>query len=380
MRKLLLVLTWLCVAGCASEAKQTSVYYSDYVQASADYSEDVVFQSMDDTHESDPSLYQVWYGTNRKPIDPTDPSEGFSHLRDDRIHYGTCFVEVPRSHKFGSVGSSWYIRLLTWTDDRLRLESIDPMSQSAFLPSISSSLARRDAGKRTILVYIHGYNTTFEEAAIRAAQIGFDLKIEGVTAFFSWPSRGETYRYAADEATIQATEAQLSEFLDQLLTVSDADQVNILAHSMGNRALLRVVASMHARARAGEAKPFGQIVLAAPDLDVDVFKNLADAFPAVSDRTTLYVSSKDVALMGSGLVHDYPRAGFTPPVTVVDGIDTITVSDVDLSILGHTYYAEAEPVLLDIYQLLKSDAAPSTRLRLRPARNEENQPCWSLGR
>ena len=49
------------------------------------------------------------------------------------------------------------------------------------------SFARNSGEEPHALLYLHGYNTSFEEAAIRAAQIGFDLKVPGATAFFSWP-------------------------------------------------------------------------------------------------------------------------------------------------------------------------------------------------
>jgi hypothetical protein len=64
-------------------------------------------------------LYKVWFGTNREPLDPTDLSEGFSGRRGDSVHYGCCTVSSPRSHRFGSVGSSWWRRWLTLQDDRL---------------------------------------------------------------------------------------------------------------------------------------------------------------------------------------------------------------------------------------------------------------------
>jgi hypothetical protein len=67
-------------------------------------------------------LYPLWYGTNRKPIEPGDLARGFSSERDHRVHYGTCRVAVPKSHKIGGTGSPWWSRLLSWTDDRLRLD------------------------------------------------------------------------------------------------------------------------------------------------------------------------------------------------------------------------------------------------------------------
>ena len=73
------------------------------------------------------------------------------------------------------------------------------------------------------------------------------------------------------------------------------------------------------------------------------------------------------------------RAGFTPPVTVVPGIDTIEVTDIDLTLLGHGYYAEAEGVLYDMYDLLAHNSPPSRRLRLRQAGGGQSQ-YWVIAR
>src|SRR5262249_10172136 len=98
----------------------------------------------------------------------------------------------------------------------------------------------------------------------------------------------------------------------------------------------------------------------------------------VATKATLYVSSHDRAVASSGLLHKAPRAGFTPPITLVPGIDTIDVSDADLTLLGHGYYGAAEGVLYDLHALLCHNTSPDARLKLkRPA---ENGSCWRIGR
>jgi esterase/lipase superfamily enzyme len=94
---------------------------------------------------------------------------------------------------------------------------------------------------------------------------------------------------------------------------------------------------------------FGQIFLAAPDVDARYFKMVASVYPQVSDRTTLYVSARDKALGASKFLHDNTRAGHIPPITVVPGIDTVVGTDISLDFLGHGYFAEAFNVLYDMY-------------------------------
>jgi esterase/lipase superfamily enzyme len=87
----------------------------------------------------------------------------------------------------------------------------------------------------------------------------------------------------------------------------------------------------------------------------------------IADHSTLYLSSHDRALASSGLLHKAPRAGFVPPVTLVDGIDVIEVTNADLTLLGHGYYGSAEAVLYDMRELLVYGTLPDLRARLSKA-------------
>ncbi len=327
-----------------------------------------------------PMEYTVWYGTNRCPVVNHDGFQGYSNSRDTRLHRGICKVVVPKSHKFGSVGSATWKRWLTFTDDRLKVADIEILEELAFWASIKSALQQFSQDERDALIFIHGFNVTFEEAAIRAAQIGFDLNVPGITAFYSWPSKGSVLplSYSSDEATISASEQYIVEFLTQFASRTGARRVNIIAHSMGNRGLLRAIQRIAAQAATQTSKPFGQIFLAAPDVDIDLFRDLARLYPQVSERTTLYISSKDRALATSGVVHDHPRAGFYPPVTIVDELDTIEVSNIDLTLLGHSYYASAESILYDMREVLLNNSAPHHRARTTKASTEVGKVYWKV--
>ena len=318
------------------------------------------------------TLYPLWFGTNRKPFDIQDISKGFSKQRDEKLHYGICQVAVPKSHKIGSTGSLWWQRLLTLTDDSLKLqsESLKILDEIIFWDSVQQALQQHEPDEHSALVFIHGFNVSFEDAALRAAQIGFDLQVPGIMAFYSWPSQAKLMSYAADEATIEASEKYIAEFLLNLAQKTKIDKIHIIAHSMGNRGLLRAMQRILAQVQTASKVSFGQIFLAAPDVDPDLFKDLANAYHTLAQRTTLYVSSKDKALATSGIIHDHPRVGFFPPITVVEGIDTIEISNIDLTFLGHGYFADARILLEDIRDLLINNTSPNRRRgRLKPAQD-----------
>ena len=326
--------------------------------------------NLKDTAETTATLYPLWFGTNRKPVDTENISKGFSGKRDDKLHYGICQVAVPKSHKIGSTGSPWWKRLITLKDDRLKLQfkSLQILQEEAFWKNINQELKDHEINERSALVFVHGYNVNFEDAAIRAAQMGFDLQVPGITAFYSWPSQGKLLAYPVDAASIEASEKYMTEFLLNLAKKTHIEKIHIIAHSMGNRGLLRAVQRIISQVQTITNIAFGQIVLAAPDVDIDLFKELAKGYRQLAERTTLYISSKDKALATSGFIHQHDRAGFFPPVTVVEGIDTVKVSKIDLTLLGHGYFADARLVLEDIRDLLINNTSPEQRRgRLEPS-------------
>lgn len=328
-------------------------------------------------------LYEVWYGTNRVRRDGAEPAElfGTSADPDGRVHFGTCSVEIPKSHRFGSLGTPWWKRWARFelTDDHLRLREVkEQASGDAFFGAMKSELGGLREGDRQALVYLHGYNVAFEEAALRGAQMGFDLKVPGVTAFYSWPSSASLEGYFADQDRIEASEPQIAEFLVRMVRDSGARKVHLLAHSMGNRGLARAIQRIAAQAHEAGDVRFGQIILAAPDVSVGLFKEIARVYPELSERTTLYASAKDRALAMSKFLQDATRAGFTPPITVVPGIDTVEVTDIDVTLLGHGYYGDAEAVLYDMSQLLTANAEPAMRPRLRAVDGTDG-PYWRIG-
>ena len=322
----------------------------------------------------------MWFGTNRKPSDSESLQPGFSKSRDTKIHYGYCRVFIPKSHKIGSTGSSWWQRLRSGIDDRLKLIEIKGMVADDYWSAISSRLAKLGISERDAVIFVHGYNVSFENAAVRAAQIGFDLSVKGAMAFFSWPSQGAFKGYAADEATIEASEPFIAEFIEDFVRRSGAEKVHIIAHSMGNRGVLRAIDRIANKAQRHTGVLIGQVILAAADVDADTFRDLCGAYGRVSRRTTLYVSSRDLAIEASRWLHDFARAGLLPPIMIVPGIDTINVRNVDLTTLGHGYVADARGVLEDMHELLVHDAPPDRRFALRQGETDAGERYWIIGR
>jgi esterase/lipase superfamily enzyme len=331
------------------------------------------------------TCYPVWFGTNRRPLDPADPGKGFGSEVDERIHFGKRIVRIPSSHRIGELGSPLWKRLLLQVDDRITVDPATVLAREAFERDVRRFLAGLDASDRNVLVYIHGFNTGFDDAARRAAQLGFDLKVPGITVLYSWPSRGSVSGYLADLSAIEASEAQIADFLIAVSALADRGKVHIIAHSMGNRGLLRALHRATAQAALRAGTRFGQIFLSAPDISVAAFRQLASVYPQVAERTTLYVADQDRALAAlEWFTEGGSRVGGSPPVLVLPGIDTVRVRDNSLFRLGHSYFAEEPDVLRYIRAQLYWRESPERR-RARfgqpvPDSAPDGRGAWVIGR
>lgn len=304
----------------------------------------------------------VWFGTNRH----RDARGQFPGERADKVTHGRCRVFVPEDRAVGSLGRGLFGRIFKG-DNRVKLQGIDILAERQFWSSLANEVAALSASDQQGLIFLHGYNTKFEDAARRTAQLKVDLAHKGPAGFFSWPSLGYGAGYAGDEAAIEGSESAIRDFLVDFAKRSGASAVHIIAHSMGNRGLLRAMDAIANAAASAAPVRFGQVFLAAPDVDAQLFRNLAAAYGRLSIRATLYVTNNDEAIGLSRRLHRFARVGLTPPVAVVPGIDTIDASHVNLGLLGHSYAAEMRPVLSDIHRLIQGDTAPDQRFGLRKA-------------
>jgi esterase/lipase superfamily enzyme len=207
--------------------------------------------------------------------------------------------------------------------------------------------------------------------------LGFDLKVKGPVGFFSWPSRGYFAGYFKDGSGIEGSEGAIIRFLVDFAERSGTARVSVIAHSMGNRGLLRGLQEVIVQAEAESSTRFRHFVLAAPDVTRALFLRLAHLYGRVATRTTLYISDRDRALKASHWLQG-DRVGFAPPVTVYPGIDTIHTAYVDRTFLGHSSFAESRPVITDLQNLLLYDAPPDSRLGLREETTADGEKYWII--
>ncbi|MEO8420682.1 MAG: alpha/beta hydrolase [Hyphomicrobium sp.] len=314
-------------------------------------------------------LVPVLFGTDR--AEQPDPKRlQFNAERARRLELGRAMVTVPKSHEVPNIERPWVVKIPYFDltiyeetedpDKHFTMQEIKKVSEADFLALARERIATSNRYKDHALVFVHGYNTSFDHAIYRTAQIAYDLKFDGAVFLYSWPSGDAVASYTYDRESAQASEPYLRQFLDLVVKQSGAKSVSIIAHSMGNQPLLDVLKDM--RVGGPQEVVINEVILAAPDVDADTFTNVAQRIEGIAKGVTLYAASNDRALIVSRNFWRNPRAGDVPASgpLIVPGIETIdvTAASTDSFALNHSGYAENNDLLQDIGKLILSGLRP----------------------
>lgn len=288
-----------------------------------------------------------------------------TEIREDArqpLDYGSCEVTIPPTHEKGKLESPSVLKL-EFREDAQRhvvLQRVVRTSVDEFYSGVVEKMDQYPT--RQAMVFIHGYNVSFDDAVKRTAQIAHDLNFEGAPICYSWTSHGALANYTRDMANADATVVALQSFLEQTVRRTGSSTIHLIAHSMGNRALLQALDRI-AVGNPNTSNVFGQLVMAAPDVSVKDFRNrYADAARQLAESVTLYASSRDRALLASTEIHGLNRAGLAGEnLVVLDGMDTIDVSEIDTSLIGHSYYGDHPELIRDLQALVELAQPASQR-------------------
>lgn len=305
---------------------------------------------------------EVFFATDRKSFQEKNKIQ--FGVERGALQYGTVLVSIPKNKELGEVPRPkwWKLEFHENRDKHVMVVDLQVLQQNPFFQQLQQTVLSSNG--QDAFVFVHGYNVSFEEAAWRTAQIAYDVKFGGAPILFSWPSRASEDGYFSDEDNVEYSHKHMLQFLKDVKEKTGAKKLHLIAHSMGNRALTRALVELQEEGYFKDFQ-FTQIILAAPDIDAQIFMN--DIAPmlcsAASGRVTLYASEKDKALMASRLLRkQLRRAGDAGKNLVcVHGIDTIDASHVDTDLLGHGYFAQTSTLLNDIGSLLQDGKDPENR-------------------
>lgn len=199
----------------------------------------------------------------------------------------------------------------------------------------------------TVAVFVHGYNYSYQEALFRTAQMSADAVAISPPIMFSWPSAASVTGYLADKDAALYSRTQLDSLLKALAKAPKIKRVVLFAHSMGGFLSMEVARQLKLQGRDDILAKL-QIVLAAPDIDIDVFKSQLRDIGRIPNPVTLLVSKSDDALSISSFVSgERPRVGMLdindPLIQETAKAEHLTVIDISSlkssDGLGHDRYA-----------------------------------------
>lgn len=301
-------------------------------------------------------LQPVYFVTDRTRAAGPLQEASFTDTPSMDMTYGHAIVSIPKSHVIGNVERPqfkrwWLIPLGYETEkdaDHFRMKALGALDRETFAQRLKT-----DAD--SVLLFIHGYNVTFSDAIFKAAQIAYDANFAGSVLAFSWPSAGNLFKYDKDRESAEFAAPHLAKIFNLVADEIGKKNVYIVAHSMGNKVLVDALQQV-ALSKAKIA--ITELVMAAPDVDTNVFRSKLDQFRAVATNVTMYASSADKALLASGVKTFGTRAGYVPDTgpNIFPGIEVIDVTAVGDDMLGlnHSTFSSSRAVLDDLGHLIRS--------------------------
>ena len=315
--------------------------------------------------------HEIFVATTRAPA--TDPGVVFGPDRSDTLNFARVDMTVPKGHQTGNIERAKDGKPGNPAKDFTAQDVVLYPSQAAFTKAIGVNIAQR--GDR-VLVFVHGYNTGFDDGVYRMTQLVNDTKYPGTPLLFTWASAAKTANYVYDNNSTTAARDDLEATL-RMLQKSRAKSIDIIAHSMGNWLTMETLRQLAISGDRDLGGKLGYVVLASPDIDVDVFKKQMARYGKPDRPFAVLLSDDDKALRFSSLIAgNQARVG---DYSNAEELAALGVTVVDLSKtksgnrLNHAKFAD-NPVLV---QLLGSRL--SVPASLAPADPQGTQPIEDLG-
>lgn len=251
----------------------------------------------------------------------------YSGERAPELGLASVDVTVPPNHVVGRLERARRMP----PDPRTEFAIIDPVvyrGDAAFIAEINRELAERPPDAQKLLLFVHGYNNTTSDALLRLTQFVEDTGYQGVPVLFTWASAAKTPRYIYDLNSALVARGKLKEMAD-ILVQTRADDFDIFAHSMGTFLTMEGLVDAQQAGRLGTRKTIDHIMLASPDIDMDLFRTQLSLLPpAIHEKIYLLISNNDSALRVSRRI-----AGGVPRVGAADAqeLEELGVTVIDLS-------------------------------------------------
>ena len=323
---LILVLTTFAVSGCISERKHELLAADPAAPPPAGVA----------------AKHEIFVATTRQKAG--DQRVVFDGQRSAMLAFARVGMTVPKDHEIGRIERAKDGNPGDPAKDFTATDLTIYDSGAAFATAVA------DQGDR-VLVFIHGYNTGFDDGVYRLTQIAHDTRYPGTPILFSWASGAKTRDYVYDRDSSTAARDDLEATLVMLSRSRGVKSIDIIAHSMGNWLAMETLRQLAIAGNRDLNGKLGYVVLASPDIDVDIFKKQMSRYGKPDKPFVVLLSADDKALRFSSLI-----AGKKARVgddANADELAALGVTVVDLSAtksgdkLNHAKFAD-NPVLVQL--------------------------------
>ena len=288
----------------------------------------------------------------------------FGIRQSEVLSFGVCEVSVPKFNRpIGKVPrpSLWRLEFRENLTRHVVILDVEEKTESDFYLEVVKSGQSQDQSTE-VLLFVHGYNVSFEDGVRRAAQLAYDLNFRGTPILYSWASQATLRGYPVDLANNEKTCGHLARFLCQIRNPGHLQALHLISHSMGCRAVCHAVTLLPSECP-DTMVGFKNVIFVAPDVHSSSFREVLPRLTGTAERVTLYFCPRDRALRVAEMFHDTPRAGQIP--IIANGLDTIDASAVSEDLLHHALSGDRS-VLSDIFELLEHGTLPDRRFALEP--------------
>jgi esterase/lipase superfamily enzyme len=282
----------------------------------------------------------------------TRKGKGDANELADNVRDSLQTITVPPGHQAGEIERASFGG--NNPDKHFTVSAYRGLDDNEFKQEIATHLSGRIGSNRDVLVYVHGFNTSYDEARFRLAQVVTDGHFGGVPVLFTWPASGSLFDYEAAKESASSSRDALAQTLLTLGDLPDVGRIHILAHSMGSWLTMEALRQDAIAGRPDLNGKLGDVMLAAPDIDVVVFRNQISKLDP--SHISIMVSSNDRALsLSRRLAGDRPRVGALNPKSETDkavldglGVKVYDLSSESTGFIGHGTYANAPDVVKQI--------------------------------
>ncbi|MBZ9935536.1 alpha/beta hydrolase [Mesorhizobium sp. BR1-1-16] len=229
-----------------------------------------------------------------RAADPT-PGVFFNGERGSGLSLANIVISIPNNRPIGQV--EWPRQVPGNPARDFVATSVTPVKTA----DISKWFTKRNGKARPVLIFVHGFNTPFDASVFRFAQIVHDSNEQAAPVLFSWPSRGRVLDYNYDRESANFSRSDLAFVIRAAARSPNVSSVTVMAHSMGGWVAVEALRQIALQDGRIPAK-VSNVILASPDLDVDVFRRQMQEIGPKRPHITIFVSSNDRALRVSRLL------------------------------------------------------------------------------